>query len=198
LRLDISVMRDRGRPSCGFWCVCPCDPFGLTLFGTFWRDHGTMLPLSASGACFRQAPGGRCERPVPLMSNSDGSQNGLRYRCGLCSARANRACRTPDFSGCGCAAVGPEPGTDAACTYLAPLMTACAFGSFRKPCPHYTAHRCGRQTRIHARRPAMGSGAQPQLQIQIRPDGKGHRLSAESRGAPGEAVAEPSLKAVGV
>ena len=89
------------------------------------------------------------------------------------------------FSGCGCAAVGPEPGTDAACTYLAPLMTACAFGSFRKPCPHYTAHRCGRQTRIHARRPAMGSGAQPQLQIQIRPRDKGHRLSAESRGAPG-------------
>ena len=150
------------------------------------------------GACFRQALRGRCERPEPLMSNSDGSQNGLRYRCGLCSARANRACWTPGSSGCGFAAVGPEPVTDAACTCLAPLMTTCAFGSFRKPGPHYTTHRCGRQTRIHAQRPAMGSGAQPQLQIQIRPDDKGHRLSAESRGAPGEAVAEPSLKAVGV
>ena len=126
------------------------------------------------------------------------SLSAAHSRCGLCSARANRACWTPVVSGCGCAAVGPEPGTDVACTCLAPLMTACAFGSFRKPCPHYTAHRCGRQTRIHARRPAMGSGAQPQLQIQIHPDDKGHRLSAESRGAPGEAVAEPSLKAVGV
>ena len=191
-------MNRRGLYMCKYRCIHPCNPFGLTLFGTFWRDYGTMLPQSASGACFRQAPGGRREWPVPLMSNSDGSQNGLRYRCGLCSARANRACRILGFSGCGYAAVGSEPGTDAACTYLAPLMTACAFGSFRKPCSHYTAHRCGRQTRIHARRPAMGSGAQPQLQIQIRPRDKGHRLSAESRGAPGEAVAEPSLKAIGV
>ena len=104
----------------------------IDVFGTLWRDHGTMLPQSASGACFRQAPGGRRERPVPLMSNSDGSQNGLRYRCGLCSARANRACWTPVVSGCGCAAVGPEPGTDAACTHLVPRMIACAFGPSRK------------------------------------------------------------------
>ena len=49
----------------------------------------TSCPLlqSASGACFRETPVGRCERPVSLMSNSDGSQNGLRYRCGLRCAR---------------------------------------------------------------------------------------------------------------
>ena len=43
-----------------------------------------------------------------------------------------------------------------------------------------------------------GLGAQPQLQIQISPNDKVHRLSAESRGASGGAVAEPSLRAVGV
>ena len=118
-------MNRRGLYMCRYRCIHPCNPFGLTLFGTFWRDYGTMLPQSASGACFRQAPGGRREWPVPLMSNSDGSQNGLRYRCGLCSARANRACRTPGFSGCGYAAVGSEPGTDAACTYRTPHDRMC-------------------------------------------------------------------------
>ena len=150
----------------------PLQSVRTDAFGTLWRDYGAMLPPSASGACFRQAPGGRCERPVPLMSNSDGSQNGLRYRCGLCSARANRACWTPGFSGCGCAAVGPEPGMDAACTCLAPLMTACAFGSFRKPCPHYTAYRCGRQSRTGRGGLPWGLGRSPSFKFKSTPTTK--------------------------
>ena len=112
----------------------------MTFFGTLWRDHGTMLPQSASGACFRQAPGDRRERPVPLMSNSNGSQNGLRYRCGLCSARANRAGWTPGFSGCGCAAVAPEPGTDAAYTQLAPPHDRICLGAFSQNHAHIIQH----------------------------------------------------------
>ena len=98
--------RNRGRCSPSRWCrprsgckISCAQAVGLHDAPLNTLGQRTSCPLrpSASGACFREAPVGRCERPVPLMSNSDGSQNGLRYRCGLRSARANRACWTPGF-----------------------------------------------------------------------------------------------------
>ena len=35
---------------------------GLTFFRTIGREYGTMLPLPASGACFRQGPEVGCPR----------------------------------------------------------------------------------------------------------------------------------------